>query len=870
MRTVIGTEAPLSKTASGSRAASGGARAPRRRGRTSAARARDLKPVPRVCTIFTRQELPQARVLARSLGQLHPKSRLTALCIDDPFTEREEKEVFDLIRVNELGITEEQFHVAAAHLSPPELATWLRPRLLVAMFDVAEGAPVLCLSPDSVVLSSLDRIVDALGGHAVGRVPLSTATDASTSARRHAEQPGELRAWVPGFLVATAPSREWLESVHARAVIGAHPQVIVGDALHADWDAPGVGEVDLAIIDRPGIGAGHWHLRDRVFSRWSDEYFVDNEPLVVFHFDGFDPTRPWALYPGSGASDDALLANDALEPLCRWYAEALTNDGFDAKAERSYRWATLPDGFVITRRIRQTVRDAIVGEVEGLKYELPPDPFNAETLPDFYRWMASVEPENELAPTTARFYYGIYRARDDLHAAFPELSLADAPAFRRWAADWAHHEYRIPPAVIEEAYENGAWPEVELPRWAPPDALREGFLVTGYLRAELGIADAARRTLVAMRKARLSSSGFSFSLTRSRQHDESLPDGEVATNLATNVIWVNADQLVYFSRFVGPEFFDGRYSVGCWAWETENPPEQMGGAARFLDEIWVPSSYSADAIRTITDVPVHVFGCPVEVPQVDASIDTRQLGMPDGFVFFFMFDFLSTISRKNPVGLVEAFCSAFGPGEGPTLVLKSINADERPVEAAGVRAAIGERPDVVFVDAYYSSAECAAMLARADCYVSLHRSEGFGLTLAESMALGVPVIATGYSGNLDFMDEEMTHLVPSGRSLVGRGSPPYPPDSVWGEPDLDAAAGLLRRVYEAPAEAAKRAGAARKKVLREHGYKEAERFLRGRAKDIKRRRRAGLGGTTGRLLREGQSIPDWVGLVHQVIDYPDP
>ena len=827
----------------------------------------------RFCTVATRRQLAHVRVLARTLREQEPRERLQALILDDPFdVEKLDPGEFDRLRAIDIGITEEEFHVEAAHLSADELSLWLRPKLMLALLASADSnEKVLYLSPDSVVLGPLDVVGELLEKHAVVRVPLATASGPIPSARRHAESPGELRVWVPGFLGANGAARGWLSVVHERARVGAHPQVIVGDGLDADWDALGIGEVDLGVVERPGLAAGHWHLGTRRLALRDERYFVDDDPLVVFQFAGFDPARPWALAPESTGTGGPLLVDDeATRSLSRWYAAALFGAGLEEAAAAQYRWATLPDGFAMNRRIRQAVRDAIIGDVEGLKYEPPPDPFNAQTLPAFYRWLSSPEPANERAPSTARLYFGIYQARADLRAAFPELSLADAPAFRRWAIDWAHHEYRIPQAVIEEAFERGAWPHIEPPQWAAPDALRDGFLVTGYLRAELGIGDAARRILTAFKGTRITSSGFSFSLTKSRQHDVSVEEDAVATNLAANVVCVNADQFVYFARFVGTDFFDGRYTIGSWAWETENPPEQMGGVARFFDELWVPSAFCADAIRTITDVPVLVFGYPVDAPRIDPSIDTRRLGMPEGFVFFFMFDFLSTISRKNPIGLVEAFSRAFRPGEGPTLVLKSINADERAVEVAGLRDAIGDRSDIVFVDDYYSQAECAAMLARSDCYVSLHRAEGFGLTLAESMALGVPVIATAYSGNLDFMDDESAFLVPAGRSRVGRGSPPYPPDSIWGEPDLDAAAEQMRRVFESRGEASRRAANGRKRVLREHGYKTAEKFLRDRVKDIKRRRRAGITGTTARLLHEGQVIPDWVGLVHQMIDYPDP
>ena len=102
---------------------------------------------------------------------------------------------------------------------------------------------------------------------------------------------------------------------------------------------------------------------------------------------------------------------------------------------------------------------------------------------------------------------------------------------------------------------------------------------------------------------------------------------------------------------------------------------------------------------------------------------------------------------KNAAGLIEAFARAFAPGEGPRLLLKTINGRLRPRPRPSSGAKIAERPDIELIDTYLDPAQNAALLARADCYVSLHRSEGFGLTLAESMALGTPVIATGYSGN---------------------------------------------------------------------------------------------------------------------------
>jgi glycosyltransferase involved in cell wall biosynthesis len=170
-------------------------------------------------------------------------------------------------------------------------------------------------------------------------------------------------------------------------------------------------------------------------------------------------------------------------------------------------------------------------------------------------------------------------------------------------------------------------------------------------------------------------------------------------------------------------------------------------------------------------------------------------------MFLFTFDFMSVMKRKNPLGLVEAFKKAFAPGEGPMLVLKSINGDSRLECAAKLEAAIEGRDDIIWMDKYLESEMSAALMTLCDCYVSLHRSEGLGLTIAEAMLLGKPVIATGYSGNLDFMTPDTSYMVPWTRVKVGKDAEAYSSRATWAEPNLDVAAEMMRSVYENPEQA---------------------------------------------------------------------
>jgi glycosyltransferase involved in cell wall biosynthesis len=212
------------------------------------------------------------------------------------------------------------------------------------------------------------------------------------------------------------------------------------------------------------------------------------------------------------------------------------------------------------------------------------------------------------------------------------------------------------------------------------------------------------------------------------------------------------------------------------------------------------------------------------------------LNLPDRFIFLFSFDFLSVLERKNPLGLIKAFTRAFSEREGPVLLIKTINGDKRSLEIEKLRYAGLGRSDIIVRDGYLSQIENNTLTAFADCYVSLHRSEGFGLTIAEAMALGKPAIATAYSGNLEFMTAENSYLCPAGRCEVGPEREPYPANSHWSEPDLEAAARLLRQVYDHQAEARARGSRAAEDMKRFYSPVEAGAIISERLATIRRRR----------------------------------
>jgi hypothetical protein len=203
-------------------------------------------------------------------------------------------------------------------------------------------------------------------------------------------------------------------------------------------------------------------------------------------------------------------------------------------------------------------------------------------------------------------------------------------------------------------------------------------------------------------------------------------------------------------------------------------------------------------------VPVHCIPLPFGIAEPVGELHRKSLGIPEGFFFLFSFDFHSVFRRKNPLGVIEAFKRAFREGEGPSLVIKCINGDAHLAELEQLRYAARDRSDIIIIAGYMDSASNQALTAACGCYVSLHRSEGLGLTMAEAMRLKRPVIATAYSGNMDFMSERNSYLCRFDKVPVGPGSPPYPASALWAEPHVDHAAELMRHVYAHPEEAAAR------------------------------------------------------------------
>ena len=341
--------------------------------------------------------------------------------------------------------------------------------------------------------------------------------------------------------------------------------------------------------------------------------------------------------------------------------------------------------------------------------------------------------------------------------------------------------------------------------------------VIGHFRGEFGTAEAARSLVTAARAA-----GLRLALVNANPDDAAGGDLRYATAIGDetphpiNILCVNANDTVELANRLGPGVLSGRFTIGFWFWELSRFPAAWLGAVDRVDEIWVASEFVAQTMRAATSKPVRTVRLAVDATP-SRPYARSEFGLPDdAYVFLFTFNFNSWATRKNPLGLIEAFRAAF-PGDEPQvqLVLKSTLVDRDRERMRRFEEAIAADARIRVIDRFLSRDEVFGLESVVDSYVSLHRSEGFGLGLAESMFLGKPVIGTAYSGNLEFMDSSNSLLVDHRLTPVGPGEYPYPDGQEWADPDVTQAAALMRRLVDDPAFGRELGARARERMLRD-------------------------------------------------------
>lgn len=366
-----------------------------------------------------------------------------------------------------------------------------------------------------------------------------------------------------------------------------------------------------------------------------------------------------------------------------------------------------------------------------------------------------------------------------------------------------------------------------------PGLFSMGINLFGLFRAEMGLAQGAKLYAHALECGKIPHVLLNLDfLEWLAQNDHSYDSQFVqAPVYAVNVVHINPDQWREAIYPFGLQAFDRHYNIGVWLWELETVPQKWLPILAYVDELWVPSEFIAKALHKVTDKPVTVIPYGISVP-FDETATRASLGLPeDRFCVLVMYDSNSYASRKNPAAAIKAYAKAFGKQNSAThLVIKVNNPKQADIQF--FEREIEDRAGYTLITEQMEKPRLNALIRLCDVFISLHRSEGFGLVMAEAMALGTPVVATDWSANTEFMTRETSCMVNYQLVPVRKQYQYSEASQRWAEADIDQAAEYLKRLLGDKTYYRKKAEAGREWITSRFSPEESARKMRRRLEEI--------------------------------------
>jgi glycosyltransferase involved in cell wall biosynthesis len=325
---------------------------------------------------------------------------------------------------------------------------------------------------------------------------------------------------------------------------------------------------------------------------------------------------------------------------------------------------------------------------------------------------------------------------------------------------------------------------------------RLGINIAGFLTAELGVGESARCMVRGADAAALPAALVPLKLhCKNRLGDQTYAARLQADNpYPVNVVHLDPPATRDLDHHHGRAFRAGKYNIAYWAWELPEFPDAWIPNFGYFDEIWCPSEFVRNAIAPKSPLPVFTMPHAISVAR-PAGDGRAHFGLPaDRFLFLSLYDLNSYSERKNPRAMIEAFRRSGLAGAGATLVLKVQNAAGNEADFSALQAAISDQPGIVLLPGTLTREEIYLLESACDCFLSLHRSEGFGLALAECMALGKPVVSTDWSAPAEFITAQTGCPVNYTLTTLVQSRGPYSKGQVWAEPDVAHAAWWMERL----------------------------------------------------------------------------
>lgn len=318
-----------------------------------------------------------------------------------------------------------------------------------------------------------------------------------------------------------------------------------------------------------------------------------------------------------------------------------------------------------------------------------------------------------------------------------------------------------------------------------------GLNIVGYTEASSGLGEAVRLNIQAAEKHNIPLNIINYEKVK---HKISY---EYNFKYAVNLVQISLNDLDRFFSVIEPDFFIDRYSILFLIWESEYIPPNLEKNVNLFNEIWTASTYCKELFQKVYSGPIITVPHPVEV-NLKPIQNQQPLAFFDKnkFSFLFIFSYHSSIERKNPLFLMEAFSKAFDGNDDVELVIKTTGAEKFRQSERNLNQFASVKNNIKVINTDMDKNSVNHLINESDCYVSMHHSEGFGLTLAEAMCLGKPTVATNYSGNTEFMNENNSFLVDYELGFIVKTDINFSSKTIWANPLIHDAINKLKEVYE--------------------------------------------------------------------------
>jgi glycosyltransferase involved in cell wall biosynthesis len=387
----------------------------------------------------------------------------------------------------------------------------------------------------------------------------------------------------------------------------------------------------------------------------------------------------------------------------------------------------------------------------------------------------------------------VYESRPDLQIAFPNP--AESEDYLQWyKSEFAKFKVFAQSQLLSK--NSGTQKEI-LPK------LLKGVNVIGYAFGQLGIGEDARMAAKSLILAGINTTLINFKPGDTiPQNDFSMTEcvgDDICFNV--NIFCLTALETGRYFAERGSKHFSRTFNIGYWPWELESWPAEWVHLFVLIDEVWASSMHTYKSIFSNSNVPVKHMPMAVMIPE-ESCLTREDFGLPpDATLFLFSFDLNSTAKRKNPTACVKAFLQAFPFEKYPAtsrvgLVIKVHAPTKHNDEWQELLVLHGKDPRIHLIQSTLSKQDLLALYKMCDCFISLHRAEGFGRNIAESMLLGTPVITTAYSGNMDYTNNKNSYLVGYRLVNLDYGDYPYGQGKFWADPDIEQASLKMRQVFD--------------------------------------------------------------------------